>query len=68
MTKKAIKTGTIVSGAGHDACEINREAPTVMVLCPCEGGLSRNEAENISPVWAAAVTDVLLRAVLEVAA
>ncbi|MFM2356602.1 MAG: hypothetical protein RLZZ528_2338, partial [Pseudomonadota bacterium] len=30
----------IVSGAGHDACWINRVAPTVMVMCPCVDGLS----------------------------
>lgn len=57
----------IVSGAGHDACWINRVAPTVMVMCPCVGGLSHNEAEEISPAWAAAGTDVLLHACLEVA-
>ena len=57
----------IVSGAGHDACWINRVAPTVMVMCPCVGGLSHNEAEEISLEWAAAGTDVLLHAVLDVA-
>ena len=57
----------IVSGAGHDACWINRLAPTVMIMCPCVDGLSHNEAEEISPEWAAAGTDVLLHAVLEVA-
>lgn len=57
----------IVSGAGHDACWINRVAPTTMVMCPCVDGLSHNEAEEISPEWAAAGTDVLLHAVLEVA-
>lgn len=57
----------IVSGAGHDACWINRVAPTVMVMVPCEGGLSHNEAEAITPQWARAGTDVLLRAVLEAA-
>ncbi len=57
----------IISGAGHDACWINRVAPTVMVMCPCVDGLSHNEAEKISPEWAAAGTDVLLHAVLEVA-
>ena len=31
------------------------------------GGLSHNEAEAISPEWAAAGTDVLLHACLEVA-
>lgn len=54
----------IVSGAGHDACWINRVAPTAMVFCPCVGGLSHNEAEEISPEWARAGVDVLLHAVL----
>jgi len=57
----------IISGAGHDACWINRVAPTVMIMCPCVGGLSHNEAEEISPEWAAAGTDVMLHAVLDVA-
>jgi N-carbamoyl-L-amino-acid hydrolase len=57
----------IVSGAGHDACWINRIAPTVMIFCPCVGGLSHNEAEEISAEWARAGTDVLLHAVLEAA-
>jgi N-carbamoyl-L-amino-acid hydrolase len=57
----------IISGAGHDACWTNRVAPTVMIMCPCVGGLSHNEAEEISIEWAAAGTDVLLHSVLEVA-
>ena len=57
----------IVSGAGHDACLINRVAPTAMIMCPCVGGLSHNEAEEISQEWAAAGTDVLFHAVLETA-
>jgi beta-ureidopropionase / N-carbamoyl-L-amino-acid hydrolase len=57
----------IVSGAGHDACWTARVAPTVMIMCPCVGGLSHNEAEEISPAWAAAGTDVMLHTVLEVA-
>ena len=57
----------IVSGAGHDACWINRLAPTVMIMCPCVDGLSHNEAEEISKEWAAAGTDVLLHAALETA-
>ncbi|MGO4907205.1 Zn-dependent hydrolase [Pseudorhodobacter sp. W20_MBD10_FR17] len=57
----------IISGAGHDACWINRVAPTVMIMCPCVDGLSHNEAEEISPEWAAAGTDVMFHTVLEVA-
>ncbi|KGB80956.1 allantoate amidohydrolase [Rhodovulum sp. NI22] len=57
----------IISGAGHDACWINKVAPTAMIMCPCVGGLSHNEAEEITPEWAAAGTDVLFHAVLETA-
>ena len=55
----------IVSGAGHDACWINKVAPTAMVMCPCVGGLSHNEAEEISLKWATAGADVLLHSVLD---
>ncbi|PRY77662.1 N-carbamoyl-L-amino-acid hydrolase [Yoonia maritima] len=57
----------IISGAGHDACWINRLTPTAMVMCPCVDGLSHNEAEEISQEWAAAGTDVLFHAVVETA-
>jgi len=57
----------IVSGAGHDACWINRVAPTAMVMCPCVDGLSHNEAEEITPEWAAAGANVLFHAVLATA-
>ena len=57
----------LVSGAGHDACWINRVAPTSMVMCPCVDGLSHNEDEDISPEWARAGADVLFHAVVETA-
>lgn len=57
----------IVSGAGHDACWINRVAPTVMIMCPCVDGLSHNEAEEITQEWAAKGCDVLFHAALETA-
>lgn len=57
----------IVSGAGHDACWINRVAPTAMVMCPCVDGLSHNEAEEITKDWARAGANVLLHAVVETA-
>lgn len=57
----------IISGAGHDACWINRVAPTAMVMCPCVDGLSHNEAEEISKEWAQAGADVLFHAVVETA-
>ena len=57
----------IISGAGHDACWAAKVAPATMIMCPCVGGLSHNEAEKISPEWASAGADVLLHAVLETA-
>jgi N-carbamoyl-L-amino-acid hydrolase len=57
----------LISGAGHDACWINKVAPTAMIMCPCVGGLSHNEAEEITKDWAAAGTDVMFHAVLETA-
>ena len=57
----------LISGAGHDACWINRTTPTAMVMCPCVDGLSHNEAEDISREWATAGADVLLHAVVETA-
>ncbi|SLN60147.1 N-carbamoyl-L-amino acid hydrolase [Roseovarius litorisediminis] len=57
----------LISGAGHDACWINRVAPTAMVMCPCVDGLSHNEAEEISKEWATAGADVLMHAVVETA-
>ncbi len=55
----------MVSGAGHDACYLNRVAPTAMIFIPCVDGISHNEAENIHPDWAAAGANVLLNAVLD---
>ncbi|MCQ4634491.1 Zn-dependent hydrolase [Shinella sp. CPCC 100929] len=57
----------LISGAGHDACWTARVAPSTMIMCPCVGGLSHNEAEDISKEWAAAGADVLLHAVIETA-
>ncbi|SIQ29953.1 N-carbamoyl-L-amino-acid hydrolase [Rhizobium sp. RU33A] len=57
----------IISGAGHDACWAAKVAPSTMIMCPCVGGLSHNEAEEISKEWASSGCDVLLRAVLETA-
>lgn len=57
----------MVSGAGHDACNIAAVAPISMIFIPCEGGLSHNEAEAILPGQAAAGANILLDAILECA-
>ncbi|MGH6816285.1 MAG: Zn-dependent hydrolase [Hyphomicrobiaceae bacterium] len=55
----------ITSGAGHDAVYMARIAPTAMVFTPCIGGISHNEAEDMTAEWAAAGANVLIHAVLE---
>jgi N-carbamoyl-L-amino-acid hydrolase len=54
----------IVSGAGHDACQICRVVPTAMIFVPCAGGLSHNEEESAEPEDLEAGCNVLLRAML----
>lgn len=53
----------LVSGAGHDSCHVASVAPAAMVFVPCEGGLSHNEAEAITPEQAERGASVLLGAV-----
>ena len=57
----------IMSGAGHDAVNVNKIAPAAMIFIPCEDGVSHNEAEYASPEAVAAGADVLLAAMLEFA-
>lgn len=57
----------VVSGAGHDAVYMARVAPTAMIFTPCIGGISHNEAEDMTPEWAAAGANVLLRAAAQIA-
>ena len=54
----------MISGAGHDACYLNRVAPTAMIFIPCVDGLSHNEAEHSHPHWCEAGNNVLLGAML----
>ena len=58
----------MVSGAGHDSCNVSAVAPTAMVFVPCAGGLSHNEAESALPGDLAAGASVLLNALLSMAA
>ncbi|GLO16099.1 Zn-dependent hydrolase [Pseudomonas putida] len=54
----------MISGAGHDACYLNRVAPTAMIFIPSVDGLSHNEAEHSHPHWCEAGSNVLLGALL----
>jgi beta-ureidopropionase / N-carbamoyl-L-amino-acid hydrolase len=57
----------MVSGAGHDSCNVCAVVPTAMVFVPCAGGLSHNEAESALPGDLEAGANVLLHAMLSMA-
>lgn len=57
----------LTSGAGHDAVYVSKVVPTAMIFIPCEGGISHNPIENISPDQARAGAEVLLGAALRLA-
>jgi beta-ureidopropionase / N-carbamoyl-L-amino-acid hydrolase len=57
----------MVSGAGHDSCNVASVAPTAMIFVPCAGGLSHNEAESAAPADLSAGANVLLQAMLSLA-
>jgi N-carbamoyl-L-amino-acid hydrolase len=57
----------MVSGAGHDACNMARIVPSAMVFVPSVGGLSHNEAEYTTPADCAAGAQVLAGVVLAAA-
>ena len=66
---QALGLGTmeIVSGAGHDACNVATVAPTAMIFIPCADGISHNETESATPEDVTAGCDVLLNAMLSLA-
>lgn len=55
------------TGIGHDAVYMARKVPSALVFIPCEGGISHNEAENITLDWAKAGLEVMADAVLAAA-
>ncbi|MCS5604233.1 MAG: M20/M25/M40 family metallo-hydrolase, partial [Alphaproteobacteria bacterium] len=55
----------IVSGAGHDACNISTLAPTGMIFVPCKDGISHNEVESATQIDCAAGCNVLLHAIID---
>ena len=57
----------IVSGAGHDACQVCQVAPTAMIFVPCEDGVSHAESENANPEDLEMGANVLLHAMLRCA-
>ena len=54
----------MLSGAGHDAMNVARVAPTAMIFVPCKDGVSHNEAESATPEDLAAGAHTLLHTLL----
>jgi N-carbamoyl-L-amino-acid hydrolase len=54
----------LLSAAGHDAYNISKVIPTVMIFTPCRDGVSHNESEHIEPAYTAPGVNVLFNAVL----
>lgn len=52
---------------GHDAVYAARKVPSALLFVPCVGGISHNEAEEITRDWAGGGLVVLADAVLETA-
>jgi beta-ureidopropionase / N-carbamoyl-L-amino-acid hydrolase len=60
----AIPAMEMKSQAGHDAYNMTHVCPTALIFCPCEDGITHNEAENVAPEDAFPSVNVLLHAVL----
>lgn len=58
------KSLALISGAGHDAINLAKYAPTTMIFIPCVEGISHNELEKIYPSDAERGANVLLHALL----
>ena len=54
----------MISGAGHDACQLSAVMPTAMIFIPCDKGISHAENEAITQEWAADGAQVLVETVL----
>ena len=55
----------IVSGAGHDACQVAHIVPTAMIFIPCADGISHNEIESASIADVEAGCNVLANSILK---
>lgn len=56
----------MISGAGHDACQLAAVIPTTMIFIPCDKGISHAENEAITQDWAADGAEVLIETVLRI--
>ena len=64
ITSCGLTSRRMISGAGHDACQISAVMPTTMIFIPCDKGISHAENEAITQEWAANGAQVLVETVL----
>lgn len=60
--RRGLEAPHLISGAGHDAANTARVAPTGMLFVPCRGGISHNEAEYCAPEHCTLGAQILLDA------
>jgi len=65
VTATNLKGKQMLSGAGHDACQLAAVMPTAMIFIPCDKGISHAEDEDITQVWSTNGAQVLLQTVLK---
>ena len=63
-TTSGLTSKRMISGAGHDACQLSAVMPTTMIFIPCDKGISHAENEAITQEWAANGAQVLVETVL----
>ena len=63
VTACGLTSRRMISGAGHDACQISAVMPTTMIFIPCDKGISHAENEAITQEWAADGAQVLVETV-----
>ena len=54
----------MLSQAGHDAYNMAKICPTVLLFSPCKDGITHNEAEHIELDYTIPSVNVLLNAVV----
>ena len=67
IKKLGYSSREIVSGAGHDAVNINSIAPTSMIFIPCIDGISHNESEDVLKSDVSKGAEVLLHSMIKLA-
>lgn len=65
--ERGLRSRDMPTVIGHDAVNMARRVPSALLFIPCVGGISHNEAEEITPAWAEAGLLVLADAVLATA-